>query len=268
MSPAPILNITLIQTTLEWENKAVNLNRFEKLIFDSPQTDVIILPEMFATGFSMNAAHLAESFPGPTALWMQRMAKLKQAAICGTVITEVNDRYYNRLIWAQPTGELMFYDKRHLFSFANEHDHYSPGTERLIVEYKGWRICPLICYDLRFPVWSRNSSLDGRILDFEYDLLIYTANWPEARRKPWITLLEARAHENQAYVVGVNRVGPDGNGINHTGDSAAFSPKGELLTDITPSTEKSETVALSWSDLSEFRQRFTAWKDKDEFRLI
>lgn len=268
MNPQATLNVTLIQASFHWENKELNLKRFEELIHNSHQTDVIVLPEMFATGFSMNAKVLAEPFPGPTAKWMQRMAKLKQAAICGTVITEMNDRYYNRLIWAQPTGEFLYYDKRHLFSFANEHDHYSPGTERLIVEYKGWRICPLICYDLRFPVWSRNSSLDGRILDFEYDLLIYTANWPEARRKPWTTLLEARAHENQAYVVGVNRVGPDGNGINHTGDSAAFSPKGELLTDITPSAEKSETVALSWSDLSEFRQRFSAWKDKDQFKLI
>ena len=272
MSAISDLSITVIQTDLLWEDRNANLasltSQLEQL---SSESDIIVLPEMFSTGFSMNPSKLAEPHLGPTYQWMVKMASKLDTVIAGSIISYMDEAgirsYYNRLYWVEPGGNHACYDKRHLFSFAGEHDHYSAGNERLIVAYKGWKICPLICYDLRFPVWSRNNSHDGAETEAAFDLLIYVANWPEARRKPWINLLEARAHENQAYVVGVNRIGKDGNGITHSGDSGVFSPKGERLDHIQPHEPKAETVTLSRSDLDEFRSKFTVWKDKDAFKL-
>lgn len=268
MSPASNLRVTLVQTALAWENKTANLDHLERLLeAASPQTDVIVLPEMFATGFSMNAAALAEADTGTSVQWMQRQAEKFGAAVVGSLIIGEEGKYFNRLFWVWPGGGFQTYNKRHLFSFANEEQHFAAGNSRLVVEYKGWRICPLVCYDLRFPVWSRNNTLDGTPADTVFDLLIYVANWPEARRRPWMCLLEARAHENQVYVAGVNRTGADGNGIPHSGDSALYSPKGECLSTIGPHEEKVETVELNWAELADFREKFTVWKDKDDFRL-
>jgi len=261
------LKITVIQSELHWENAAKNLAMFtEKIASIKEATDVIVLPEMFTTGFTMNSTQLAETMEGKTVEWMKQQAKSKNSAIVGSLIITENipfsggvrslshqslGAFYNRLIWAQPNGKIYTYDKRHLFRMANEHEFYTSGNERLIVEYKGWKICPLICYDLRFPVWSRNKEFDVQGLKFEVDLknheknsnppavgqalkpqtsnlkpafdcLIYVANWPEARKTPWSKLLEVRAIENQVYVVGVNRVGkspspthPEGKGVSN-----------------------------------------------------
>lgn len=268
MSTPQNLRITLVQADLAWENKAHNLSHLREMIeLASPSTDVIVLPEMFSTGFSMNAEKLAEPHCGDSFKWMQQLAKDFDSAIVGSLITEDQSKFYNRLYWVFPDGTFQQYDKRHLFSFANEERFYTGGTDRILVQYKGWRIMPLICYDLRFPVWSRNVNPENLADDQWYDALIYVANWPEARRKPWNTLLEARAHENQAYVIGVNRVGFDGNQIHHSGDSAAYSPKGDMLSNLTSSKEGVETVILDYQALTDFRDKFTVWKDKDLFEL-
>lgn len=262
------LRISFVQYDIDWENKTQNLATLTHLM--SPlkgASDIIVLPEMFSTGFSMNAQQLAEPTRGATLRWMQEQAQELDAVVTGSVITEENGEYFNRLYWVEPNASFSSYDKKHLFSFANEEAHYSAGSERLIVQYKGWKICPLICYDLRFPVWSRNTSASQDEMELAYDLLIYAANWPEARRQPWRNLLEARAHENQAYVVGVNRVGKDGNGIPHSGDSLCFSPKGEILSEAQPFETAVATTELSFTKLQEFRLKFTAWKDWDNFRL-
>lgn len=268
MSPAENLIVTIVQANLAWEDKSANLDHLDRLLRDAaPVTDIIILPEMFSTGFSMNATQLAETAEGEGVKWMQKQAAKHQAALAGSLITKDGTHYYNRLYWVLPDGSFSTYDKRHLFSFADEEQHYSAGKNRIIVEYRGWRICPLICYDLRFPTWSRNTSLDGQPVDTAFDLLIYVANWPEARRRPWMTLLEARAHENQVYVAGVNRIGQDGNGIPHSGDSAIYSPKGERISTLEPNREGVETISLDWTGLEDFRKKFTVWKDKDRFTL-
>jgi omega-amidase len=262
------LNITIVQTSLEWENKTKNLLHIEELLAaKKPQTDLIILPEMFSTGFSMNAPKLAETSSGKTLMWMRKMAETYNCVVTGSFITEEDGKYYNRLYWVPENGDVSTYDKRHLFSFANEEAHYSAGNKRIIVELKGWRICPLICYDLRFPVWSRNADDSGFSKPHVYDLLIYVANWPEAREKPWSNLLEARAHENQVYVAGVNRVGKDGNGIKHSGASAIYNPKGEKLSRTLNHQETVETTSLSVDELDAFRKKFTVWKDKDSFSI-
>lgn len=261
------LNITLVQTSLDWENIAANLQSFDELLSSELETDLVILPEMFTTGFSMNAEALAESMDGEAVKWMRKKAAELDAAVVGSLIIEDGGKHFNRLVWMQPNGEHSHYDKRHLFSFAEEDNYYSAGSERLIVDYHGWKICPLICYDLRFPVWSRNQDLSGKTVDSEYDVLIYVANWPKARRRPWINLLEARAHENQAFVAGVNRVGVDGNGIEYSGDSGLYSPKGELLSNLAEGSAGIETITIHLSDLNAFREKFGAWKDKDSFTL-
>ncbi|MGB0882811.1 MAG: amidohydrolase, partial [Vicingaceae bacterium] len=235
------LKVTIIQSELHWENVDHNLEMFAQKIEDiNEPTDVIILPEMFNTGFSMDSERLAETTEGVTVNWMKNQAKKTGAALVGSLIIDEEAKFYNRLIWANPNGEIESYDKRHLFRMAGEHNHFSAGEERLIVNYKGWRICPLICYDLRFPVWSRNSSFchtersrsvfeESKNVGPAYDCLIYVANWPAVRQQPWSKLLEARAIENQCYVVGVNRVGEDGNGIGYSGNSVVVDPKGEVI---------------------------------------
>lgn len=259
--------MTIVQQFLHWEDSGKNRAAFGRSLEKVESTDLIVLPEMFPTGFSMRPEKLAEPVDGPSTEWMRKIAAEKNAVVTGSIITLENGHYYNRLVWMKPDGRFETYDKRHLFSFANEHNHYTAGESRLATTWKGWRICPLVCYDLRFPVWSRNQGFTGTDRDFVYDVLIYVANWPEARSKPWKTLLEARAHENQAYVVGVNRIGEDGNGIGHTGDSGIYSPKGDLLTHLAVGEAGTETVELDWQALADFREKFTPWKDKDRFNL-
>jgi len=269
------LHITLLQADLHWEHPSANLEMFDEMIFNAGETDIIVLPEMFTTGFTMNAYSLAENNESQVIDWMKIMAVKKQAVITGSIIVEANTKYYNRLFWVEPSGKKFSYDKRHLFRMAEEDKTYSAGKNRLIVEYKGWRICPLVCYDLRFPVWGRNRNfakdenhVETKSLDkTAYDLLIYVANWPEARSKPWKTLLEARAMENQCYVAGVNRVGEDGKGIKYSGDSLIFDFKGESLSSAKAGGVSTLHASLSLKDLKDFRQKFPAWMDADEVEI-
>jgi omega-amidase len=261
-----MLNIAIIQSNLIWENKEKNLQQFsQKIIAINEPVDLIVLPEMFTTGFSMRPELLAESMSGATVEWMKEMADKKKCVITGSFIAEEDGNYFNRLVWMKPDGTYNKYDKRHLFSMGEENNYYSSGTERIIVELKGWKICPLICYDLRFPAWSRN-KLNNQQPDF--DVLIYIANWPERRSHPWKTLLLSRAIENQCYVVGLNRVGDDSNGIYHSGDSAIINAKGEMVSKIKPHEELTETVALNYSELQEFRKTFPVLLDGDDFEIL
>lgn len=226
---------------------------------NSGNADVIVLPEMFNTGFSMESSKLAEPHDGPSVQWMKQQAELYNAAVVGSVITEQDSHYYNRLYWVFPDGTFKCYDKRHLFRMAQEHEHFTGGTERRIVEYKGWKICPLICYDLRFPVWSRNNV--------QFDVLVYVANWPAARTDAWSTLLKARAIENQCYVIGCNRVGEDGKGIGYAGASVIHDPKGVELTHQN-GTEQVLTASINFGELADFRTKFPVDKDRDKFEII
>lgn len=256
------LKVTLIQSNLVWESVDKNLNQFSRKINALTEpTDLIALPEMFTTGFSMNPAKFAEPMTGQTVEWMKEMAYKKNCVVSGSFICEETGNYYNRLLWVHPDGTYSKYDKRHLFSMGNENDFYTAGTEKLIVTLKGWKICPLICYDLRFPVWARNTK------ESSYDVLLYVANWPEVRSYPWKTLLLARAIENQCYVIGVNRVGIDGKDIPHSGDSAVINPKGEIISKLKMNEEATETVMLSAAGITEFRRSFPAISDADEFDM-
>lgn len=269
MTPTDQLGITLIQTPLHWEQPEANRAHFATKISQlSDQTDLIVLPEMFTTGFSMNASQLAESMDGPTVKWMTEHAAATQSCIMGSVIISDEGQYFNRLILARPDGEIEHYDKRHLFTFASEDKHYTPGNQRLITSIKGWRICPLVCYDLRFPIWSRNIEFGSTATSPVYDVLVYVANWPEVRSRPWGALLEARAHENQSYVVGVNRVGQDGNEIQYSGDSVVFNPRGQRLDNIKPKREAIKTLYLKWDELSQFRKKFPVSNDADPAQLL
>jgi omega-amidase len=262
------LVITLIQTELHWENPVENRKMFSQKIDAVEKTDLIILPEMFGTGFTMNAAHVAEDMQGPTVNWMRERAAEKSACICGSLVIKEKNQYYNRLIWMRADGSCETYDKRHLFRYANEQDHYQSGSHKLIVELNGWKICPLVCYDLRFPVWSRNTwEQKSGDLTAAYDLLIYVANWPERRNYPWKTLLAARAIENQAYVAGVNRVGNDNQQVSHSGDSALLNFKGEILSHFPAGKSAVETLTLSSQELFEFRKSFPVGMDADKFKL-
>lgn len=254
------LRVTTIQSHLFWENKQQNLAMFDqKLQALKGQTDLIILPEMFTTGFSMNAAPLAEAMDGPTMQWLQKQAAAVEAVITGSFIVIENGQYYNRLVWMLPDGQYQTYDKRHLFTLAGEQHYYSAGQERLVVEYKNWKICPLICYDLRFPVWSRNTV--------DYDLLIYVANFPARRSHAWKSLLVARAIENQAYTVGLNRVGKDENDIYYSGDSMILDYAGQLRYQISH-VEDIFTTTLSYKDLHTFRSKLNFLPDRDDFKCL
>ena len=273
-----MLTITGIQTALHWENPAANLNMFEEKINRiAGKTEIIILPETFSTGFSMKPKMLAETMPdrsgtgrdGETIKWMNRMAAKNKIILTGSVIIEEGGEYFNRLIWMLPNGEYGVYDKKHLFAYAGEDKEFTSGTKRLIASVKGWKINLLVCYDLRFPVWSRLTPIpspqeengDGTP---EYDVLIYVANWPERRNHAWKTLLQARAIENQCYVVGVYRVGHDGNNIYHSGDSMVVDPMGEIL--YTKAHEEDIfTVTLQKDKLEEVRTKLPFWKDRDNF---
>ncbi len=276
------LTITIIQTNLIWENKKANLEMLsQKIESIKEKTEVVILPEMFSTGFSMQPKLLAENMRGETVDWMKKTTSSKKIILTGSVIIKDSapspkeraegEAYYNRLIWMLPNGEYGMYDKRHLFAYADEHNHYSPGNKRLIAQVKGWKINLQVCYDLRFPVWSRqnpspNLSPGGEEQASEYDLLVYVANWPEKRSTAWKTLLQARAIENQCYVVGVNRVGEDGNKINHSGDSMIIDPLGEILYQKA-TVEDVFTYTLNKAKLNEVREKFPFWKDADTFTI-
>lgn len=254
------LRLTTVQTPLDWQDIEANLQRFDALLqkIEIP-TDIVLLPEMFSTGFSMEAEKLAEKESGSAVNWMKEKAAELNAVVAGSLIIEDSGNYYNRLFWMQPDGSYLTYDKRHLFSLANEQDHYTAGQKRLIVKYKGWRICPLICFDLRFPVWSRNNHA--------YDLVFYVANWPARRNFAWKNLLVARAIENQSYVVGLNRVGADGNGVDHSGDTAVLDPLGQKISTTKPNETRVETVTLSAENLTQVRKKFQFLNDQDQFEI-
>lgn len=258
------LRITTIQTKLFWENTPKNLEHFANLFkrIKKNSTDLILLPEMFSTGFSMNAKKLAENMNGSTIQWMRDAAAAKNSVVCGSVIIKEGENYYNRLIWMNPDGTINKYDKRHLFRMGDEDDVYTAGFEKLIIELKGWFVCPLICYDLRFPVWSRNNALFNK-----YDLIIYIANWPNSRAYPWKQLLIARAIENQCYVAGVNRTGKDGNAIAYSGDSVVLNPLGEKISTTKANKECIETILLSRKKLDMLRKSFPVLLDADEFEI-
>ncbi len=254
------LRILLAQTDLVWEDPEANRNRFEeKLKGNIADPNLVILPEMFNTGFSMESARLAEKMDGPTVTWMAKISKEIDAVLYGSLIIKEEGKYYNRGVWMRPNGEHTCYDKRHLFRMAHETDHFAPGNERVIVELKGWRFLLQVCYDLRFPVFSRNRG--------DYDGIIYVANWPEVRRAPWSKLLLARAIENQAWVIGVNRVGTDKNDIQYAGDSVLVNPYGEVKAAPDSNNEEYCNAVLQADMLPAFREKFPVALDADDFEL-
>ncbi len=236
----------------------------EKLWTITGKTDLIILPEMFSTGFTMDVERLAEPMNLTTLKWMRQQAASFKACITGSFIVKDGVSIFNRLIWMRPDGSYEVYDKRHLFRMADEDDYFSSGEKRIIVEINGWKVCPLICYDLRFPVWSRNTVTDS--CDLAYDVLLYVANWPQPRINAWDVLLQARAMENLSYCVGVNRTGLDGKGKSYSGHSAVYDPKGLAIIDL-GEEENIDTVALDYGDLKEFREKFPAHRDADTFTI-
>lgn len=260
----PTLSFTLIQSQLHWEDKAANLAMFEKKIMGiKERTEIVVLPEMFSTGFSMQPKRLAEDMNGETVNWMKRVAATKKIILTGSVIIKEDGHFFNRLLWVLPDGNLGYYDKRHRFAFAGEDQEYTAGHKRLIAQVKGWKINLQVCYDLRFPVWARQESKDTP----EYDVLLYVANWPERRSHPWRSLLTARAIENQSYVIGVNRVGNDGNGIYHSGDSMVVDALGNTLYHK-KDEEDMHTIVLEKESLQQVRDKFPFWKDADNFRIL
>jgi len=263
------LRITLVQADTRWHDPAANC-RLHAATLDGRRgtTDLVILPETFTTGFSNAAVATAESMDGPAVAWMRDQARTLDAAVTGSIQIRDGDAVYNRLIWATPDGAVRHYDKRHLFRMAREQEVYAAGAERLVVEFRGWRICPLVCYDLRFPVFSRNRILAQREgeLHLDYDLLLYVANWPAPRHEAWRTLLRARAIENLACVAGVNRAGSDGNGHPYLGGSAVIDALGRYAVECDAQPQVHDAT-LSLSALREFRRRFPAYLDADDFTM-
>lgn len=257
------LHLSLIQTQLHWEDKTANLHMLQQKIDSIGFTEVVVLPEMFSTGFSMRPQQLAETMNGPTVQWMQETAARKKIILTGSLMIEEEGRYYNRLIWMLPNGQYGYYDKRHLFAFAGEDQHYAAGNKRLIASVKGFRINLMVCYDLRFPVWARQQ---GDSSNTEYDILLYVANWPERRSHAWRTLLQARAIENQCYVVGVNRVGHDGNNIYHSGNSMLVDAMGDIQFEQAHD-ECIHTCVLSKTTLDEVRSKLPFLRDRDAFSI-
>ncbi len=252
------LTVALVQTDLAWESPEENLDHFNELIDAGINADLLILPEMFSTGFSMASAELAEKMDGPTVSWMQDKAKSLNSTLCGSLIIEEDGSYFNRFIWMQADGVLQHYDKRHLFRMSTENENYSSGNTKLVVELNGFRVCPQVCYDLRFPVWSRNDS--------DFDLLLYVANWPSARRDHWNALLQARAIENLCYVVAVNRIGVDGNNVDYSGDSVVIDYNGVTRLQMN-SDDGISTFRLDRHSLVEYRDKFPAYLDADKYNL-
>lgn len=265
MGRSPELRIALVQTDLHWEDKTANLAMLEEKIWGlKKKVDLIILPEMFPTGFSMEAAKLAEPMNLTVCKWMKQMAAQTKSTITGSTIISEGGKYYNRLLWISPDGYTEHYDKRHLFRMANEDRIFSPGLKLPVFNLKGWEICPQVCYDLRFPVWSRN-SWDNDVAS--YDVMFYIASWPASRTSAWDALLPARAIENLSYSIGVNRIGTDGNGIPYLGHSAAYDFMGAKISDLGENDEI-QIVTFSAEKLQEFRAKFPAWKDADAFRVL
>lgn len=263
--PDHTLTVSLIQTALHWHEVEANLAMLEEKIWQIGQpTDLIILPEMFSTGFTQQVEDLAEPMNSKTFRWMKQQAAQAKAVVTGSYIVREQQHFYNRLLSMKPDGTFSYYDKRHLFRMAGEDQVFSAGNSLLIEEINGWKVCPLICYDLRFPIWSRNQvQANGEL---SYDLLLYVANWPAARRSAWETLLKARAMENACYVAGVNRVGSDGNQVSYSGNSIVADFKGDIVTDL-EEQELISTVQLSYQDLVEYRQKFPVHLDADAFSL-
>lgn len=271
------LTITLIQTQLFWEDQQANLEMLEDKINNiSQRTEIIVLPEMFSTGFTMNAKAMAETMEGPSVEWMRRVSAQKKVILTGSliikdIISPGDEIYYNRLIWMLPNGQYGIYNKRHLFAYASEDDHYAAGDKRLIASVKNWKINLQVCYDLRFPVWARQApphlSEQAPGNGAEYDVLIYVANWPERRSHAWKTLLQARAIENQCYVIGVNRVGNDGNTIYHSGNSMVVDPLGEVLYHK-KDEEDIYTITLDKHHLNTVRGQFPFLRDADDFKIF
>lgn len=267
------LKFTLVQTALHWENKEANLKMFtQKINAIESSTHVVVLPEMFSTGFTMKPQQLAETMEGATVSWMKNIAAQKKMILTGSVIIEEHGNYFNRMIWMLPNGQYGFYDKRHLFAFADEDKHYTAGTKRFIASANGWKMNLMVCYDLRFPVWARQTApptplRQSESAELEYDVLIYVANWPERRNLAWKSLLRARAIENQCYVIGVNRVGNDGENIYHSGDSMVIDPLGEILYHK-ENDEDVFTIELDKKHLQEAREKFQFWRDADGFEIL
>ncbi|MBV1888469.1 MAG: amidohydrolase [Urechidicola sp.] len=252
------LKIASLQVDIVWENPQANIEKYNVLINSiATDVDLIILPEMFTTGFSMKPSNCAETVSGVSISWMKEIAINKKVAIMGTLAIVENKKYYNRLVFVHPNGELAYMNKRHLFSYGGEDKVYSAGNEKLIINYKGWKICPMICYDLRFPVWSRN--------DAEYDLLVYVANWPKPRISAWDTLLKARAIENMCYTVGVNRIGVDGNSLEYIGHTQAIDMLGNVIENSIDEKEMVIETTLDKNELIETRRKFQFLNDADSF---
>ena len=255
------LKIALIQSNLVWENPIQNRINFSKKIESITESvDIIILPEMFTSGFTMNATAVAETMTGETISWLLTSAKKNNCAIMGSLVILEDSTYYNRCVFVEPDGKISTYDKRHTFTLAGEHKVYKAGTEKIIIDFKGWRICPLVCYDLRFPVWARNTD--------NYDLLIYVANWPKPRINAWDALLKARAIENMSYCIGVNRVGLDANNYEYPGHSACYNVLGERIDNIPEKKEDIQVVTLNKSDIEHYRNKLNFLNDKDNFNLL
>jgi omega-amidase len=265
MKKSPDLHIAMVQTDLYWKDKVANLAMLEEKIWEiEGKIDLLILPEMFPTGFSMDAPELAEPMNLLVTKWMKQMAAQLKCVVTGSTIISENQKYYNRLLWVSSDGSISCYDKRHLFRMAEEEKIFSSGKNLPIFDLKGWKICPQICYDLRFPVWARNRTNQGELA---YDLIFYIASWPAARVSAWDALLPARAIENLAYSIGVNRIGVDGNEVSYNGHSAAYDFKGSKLMDL-EDRELIQVVKLEASELAAYRRKFPAWMDSDSFQIL
>lgn len=252
------LIVSVVQTSLFWEDVDANLSSLKhKILQQKEKTDIVILPEMFASGFSMNGKEKISQRYTDIIGWMKEMSQSLNSCILGSTVYGCKDRYYNRFLFIKPDGDITFYDKRHLFTMGGESVHFKAGTDIVTIDYKGWKIRPFICYDLRFPIWSRNTN--------NYDIAIYIANWPSERREAWLSLLKARAIENQAYVIGVNCVGKDGMGLKYSGDSKVFDAKGGVICECTPFEEEIKLIELNYSELQYFRERFPVLNDADNF---
>lgn len=261
------LTVSLIQGDTRWLDAKANHDYYAEYIraLDA-KPDLIVLPETFASGFTNDIALAAETMEGASVAWLRKLAIETGSVITGSLVIEEDGHYFNRLIWAAPDAPVEYYDKRHLFRMAREHERYESGKRRPIFTLRGWRVLPLVCYDLRFPAWSRNRGNDQAEGGMDYDLALYVANWPSARRQPWRTLLKARAIENLSYVIGVNRAGTDGNGYPYSGDSSIIDPLGENLVEL-DAREQSSTLTLDPAPLLAHRKRFPAWLDADAFEI-
>ncbi len=263
----PDVKISIVQAETVWHNPQANREYYQAILREQHAgSDVIVLPETFTSGFSNDAIAQAETMQGETVAWLREQALALKSAITGSVQIREGEQVFNRMLWAMPTGEIHFYDKRHLFRMAGERERYAAGADKIFIDYKGWRICPLVCYDLRFPVYSRNRFNNTRPNAYDYDVLIYVANWPSPRHFAWQTLLKARAIENLSYVVGVNRVGVDGNGLRYLGGSTVLDFMGQTLVE-SGSEAQMQNATISYAELTAFRERCPFYLDADTFEL-